>query len=611
MAKSEIWWKASKQDAHSALLSWVEGVERRQGSRQSRLLHYLRLYGDRDLLGVTRSSTRSQRRDPRAAQRRLSINVVQNAVDAFTSIHSRSRPHATFTSIGGDYTLQNGAKQRERLVDAIFYEAKVYEMRQRAIKMATLTGDGFLRVLPDNGRVAIEQVFPGEILVDDIDGYYAAPRALSQQKCIDRYQAAARWKSSSDAILKAPEAGKAVFGRDPSSDQILVTEAWRLPSGPSTNDGRHCIVVDGATLLSEPYKRNYFPFAHWRYSEDPIGFWGTGLGELLTGIQFEINQVLKTIAENVYNGGNIKIFVEQGSNVLEEQIHNSLKGALIEYTGKPPNFHVHDVFSPQIMQYLQFLIDTAYRITGLGGGTTTGEMPAGLQQSGRAQLVFKRIESERFAAFSRSDEAAFLQLARAVVDTAHDLSEAGDYKVKHVGDVWLDELDVGEVLNDNYDAYELQVEGSSQLPHDLAGRVAIVDHLEQTGRVDRSQSNKMMDMPDTRAYFTLENAPMDLVDRQIEKILEDGDLENNLPDERMDLQLALQRGLLAYNRARVLEAPLERLDLLSQWIDFVQEKLEPPPEAAPVVDPNALPPEMGAPPDASMQPPVANPGVAA
>lgn len=605
----ELWWHAKKDEVHGPLMSWIDKTRGDQSARRSRLAHYFRLYGDRDLARFSAAATpggRSAMRQASSLDRRLSLNIVANSVDTFVGSQVKERMRATYQSMGGDYRLQRNARKRERLIDGIFYENNVYAQRARAIKMCAITGDGFLRSVPWMGRARIEQVFPGEVLVDLRDAMYGDPMCIAFEHCIDREQAKKLWKGAAKAIEDAPQADKLAYGRDPSSDQIMIFEAYRKASAPGVGDGMHAVIVDGATILAEPYKRTFFELAHWRYSEDPSGYFGTGLGELLTGLQFEINQVLKLIQAGVYNFGNVKIMVPQGT-VVDEQIHNSLYGAFIEYTGsRPPQFQVNDVFTPQIFQYLQWLVDISYQITGIGRSAATGEMPAGLAQSGRAQLVYAKQSSERFATFSRVDEQAFLDLARATQAVASDLSQDGEYRVRHVGKRWMDEMNVKEIFSENAESYELQVMASAQLPNDVAGRAALFDFLEQRGYVTRSDVNRNLELGgDIEAEATLRAAPQDLIDLQIERILEDNDLEGNLPDERMDLQLALERGTLAFNRERLLGASEEDIDALSQWLDHVQNLLNP--ESTTLPADSGQPPALPAPaptiPGAEMVPP--------
>jgi hypothetical protein len=483
--------------------------------------------------------------------------------------------------------------------------------------MAAITGDGFLRPVPWHGRVRIEPVFPGEVLVDRRDAVYGDPMCIAFEKCIDREVAKGLWPHKAKEIEDAHEADKHAWGRDTSSDQIMVYEAYRRASTEGGKDGMHAVIIDGATIVAEPFTRDRFNLAHYRYSEDPSGFFGTGLGEYLTGLQFEINQVLRLIQMGVYNFGNVKVMLPQGSTV-DEQIHNSLYGAFIEYTGnRPPQFVVHDVFTPQIFQYLQWLVDISYQITGIGRSAATGEMPAGLAQSGRAQLVYAKQGSERFATFSQTRESAFLDLARATQAVAAELAEKGDYKVRYVGKRWMDEMDVSKVFDEKTSSYEMQVTASSQLAQEsLAARYALLDDMEQKGYLKKSDVMKQAELGgDIEALLMLENSPEELIDKQIERILEDEDLESNLPDENMNLQLALERGVLAWNRERLVGATEEHLDLLSQWLDIVREMLNPTPEEPPAQDlgmpagaPSLPPPLQGAVPPAGPLPPPMPPG---
>jgi hypothetical protein len=148
--------------------------------------------------------------------------------------------------------------------------------------------------------------------------------------------------------------------------------------------------------------------------------------------------------------------------------------------------------------------------------------------------------------------------------------------------------------------------------------MAMVESLEARGYIDRAQSLKLLDFPDIDAEMSLELAPMELIDERIQKII-DGD-EYLAPHPRMDLDMALKRSMLAYQRGEQRGLPEDKLDRLGQFIDAISElQAKAAPAAAPVdpmamggeVDPmtgeplaaaGGMPGDPGMPPDAAMMP---------
>jgi hypothetical protein len=601
------WERAERSELPSAVIAAADRVSDRQSYRRGQLIHYLRLYGDRAIQGWVGSSAAGYPTARRTLGsgptdgRRLSLNVVRNMVDAATSKLVKGRPRPQNLTSAGDYTLQRVAELRDKFIEGHFHAGDFWQLRQRCIKNMALLGTGVMYVLEHWGQVRYEYVFPGEVLVDDAEGIYGEPRNLYRQRCVDRTVLMERYPRARAAIENAAPADNRYFGRDQQSDQVLVTQAWHLPSGPKANDGRACAVVDGEVLYESKWKRESFPFLFWRWSDEPLGFWGVGLAEQLSGIQLEINQLLRMIQNNMYLGGNIKVMIERGSRVVDAQISNALRGVLVEYTGTPPQFHVHDVITNQVIQHLQTLIQSAYEISGISQLSASGQLPANMAGSGRAQLVYHNIESERFITVGRNDERAVMQAGEQTLECARDiLKRDGSYKVFYHDKNWIEEVDAKEALQE-VGTFEMTVTPASQLPHDYAGRVAFAEQMEARGWLDQDEAIDVADLPDIKRLSKMKLSSQKLIDKAIEMVLERGEYIPPIP--RMNLQMAIQRATNAFVHAYLQKYPPERLDLLNDWIEQCQDQLqaatEPAPgasalpaessEAAPIVSPDAAP----------------------
>lgn len=580
-----LWWQQSERELAGALWDTVEELWDMQSYRRSQIITHARLYGDREIaqfagLKYERARTSGTVRAGRSIgqQKRLSLNVVRNMVDTATSRLTLNRPGVEWDTSYGDFTLQQIAKQRKMLVDGHFHEGDMWHLRGRNVKNAVLYGTGCAQTVERFGRVCYEYVFPGELLVDELEAATQSPANIYRDKLYDRERAKQLFAKNNSRLAKAideaPGPSNHHYGRRGSRDQVVIRCGWHVDIDPEGKQGLAVAAVRDAVLYKKPFVRKHQqvnlnnvsvgPFSFWRWSEETTGFWGSGLGEQLYGIQCEINSLLRLIQNNMYLGGNIKVFLERGSKIVDAQISNALHGALVEYTGAKPEFHVHDVITNQVIQHLETLIRYAYEITGISQISAQGQMPSGLSGSGRSQLVYQNIESKRFVMFQRNDEAAVKSLAQQTVELARAIAEdQGTYKVRYHDDNWIEEVDAKEALKDT-GVMEVRATPASQMPHDYAGKVAFAEYMQQIGWVDQEQAMALADVPEVNKHMQLALAPRRIVEKHIELMLEKG--EPQMPVPRIDLQLAHRLATAAYLHGMQRGIPQENLDILDNYI---------------------------------------------
>ena len=586
------WFRAKRP--HEALSVWAKEVENQQSGRAQQLLYDLRMYGDRELVGYT--PTNYSREPQTGTPNRLSLNIVRSCVDSAVSMACENQPRVEWLTTDGDWTLQRKAKARTKFTDGLFYQGKVLRARRKALKDAVLFGTGLVKVLERHGKVRYECVFPGNVHCDDQEAYNGDPRNLLEVRPFDREVLKTLFPSKKAAIVKEgrmDSTSQFYFGRDPTCDQVIVREAWHLPSHEGADDGKHVVAIESETLVNEPWKASRFPFGIWRWSEEPLGFWGVGLGHQLMGLQFEINALLETIQQNIYRGGNLKVAVERAANIVQAHLNNSLRIPIIEYSGTKPEWIVHDVVSPQIMQHLWELVQRSYAITGISEMHAQASTPASIS-SGRQAAIYANIHSKRFLSFGQEDEEALVDLAVLSLDAAQRIYEQdGTYSVMRQEKNWLQKVEITDVIGDD-DDFQPEASVSSMLPRTVAGKQAIIERWQEIGWIGPDQGKKMAGIKDLDAEISLETAPIDLIDQRIELILEEGIVHP--PTPRMNLTLARERGQLAYNRATLMKSPSPHIDKLLSWLDQVDEqeaKLQAPPAPGPLgAAPPALPPEL-------------------
>lgn len=569
------WWLLdSEEERATALKQAYQAISDRDRSRQDQLLHHLRLYGNLPVEGVNPSEY-----DPVANKQRLTWNVVANKCDAATARIGKQKPMPHPLTSGGSYSLRRKAKLLKRFLEAQFRISRVYEAARKAFLDATIFGTGILKIYADHKRICVENIHPGEVIVDHHEALYGAPRQMMQRKWISRdvlremvtAGKTKREKARLDRIIET--AGNALeespddywFSDDGVNDQVLVVEAWRLPSGPDAKDGKHSIIVDSGELLCEPWDKDYFPFCIFRWKERPRGFWGIGLAEELNGIQVEINRMLMRMQTAYHLMGRPLVFLNvQSMNVAKNFLSNEI-GAFVPYSGEKPEVWTPPLFNPEFYAQLDRLDRKADELSGLSQDAGS---PQSKSVSGVSARLQHDIQTERFSIVALNFEQMFLDIARQMIDLAKEIG--GDFGAPAKRDRnTIDYIRWGDIEMEE-DEYILQVFPVSSLPTLPSARKDEVIELFQGGLIDLRTAKELLDYPDLEAHMALDRAASEDIDRIIENILdgdEDGEPVYEPPDPYMDLNLALKKVQMALNKAKKEGVDEERLEMLRLFLE--------------------------------------------
>lgn len=514
------WWLAnSKKELSQQVLDTVAFLKEKQQSRYRQASVYARLYGNMPLQNFFGFSSTSMAVGQNLPIDRPTMNVVQSCVDTLTSRITQQRPRPVFLTDNGDYRLRNMAKQMNSFIMGEFYQMKAYELGALLLRDAAVWGTGVAKVFERNKRVSLERRLPMELLVDENDGIYGDPRQLFELKLVDRSVLAAENQDKRSMIENAQQGYPYSEADRTASDQIIVAEAWHLPSGPDANDGRHCIVCSEGTILDEPWKKDTFPFVFLHYSPRPMGFWGQGLAEQLMGTQVEINKLLMTISQSINLVGVPRVFVEDGSKVVKAHLNNSI-GSIVTYRGTKPQYEVAPCVPQELYAQLQRLVDYAYQQSGISSLAAAAQKPAGLN-SGEALRNYDDIQSDRFAALTRRYDQFFIDLAYQDIYEAKEICETeGKYTTVYPNKDGTKEIDLPKA--DLLENPIIQCFDASSLPRDPAGRLQKVTEMMQGGLIDPTEGRRLLDFPDIEQVDKLKASREERILQILDQIVESG-----------------------------------------------------------------------------------------
>lgn len=557
---------------------------------------FVRMYCGLSIYTYAGSNVSKLDRTKSLPEDRPTFNLVQACVDTLLSRLSQDKPEPKFLTDNADYRQRHLAQQLNRFILGEFYQTKTYEKAVKALRDCLVMGTGCLKVYRgDDDKVCVEKVPKYNLFIDDNDAIDGEPQTLYQLALMDRAKLIAR-NPSKKAIIEATPSSypdQSQETANTTSDQVMVVEAWHLPSGCNPKSkgyipGRHTISILGGPLLDEEWHKPKFPFVFIQYQDPNLGFFGTGIGHQLFGTQLTLNRILYTIARSITLIGVPRIFIENGSKVVKAHQNNEI-GVLITYTGTKPSYEVAPCNAPELYSERDKLITYGFQQTGVSMMQATSTKPEGLD-SGAAQRAYDDIATDRYAAFNQKWQNFFIDLAYLITDCAKDIAEeTGSYQTIYPNKNGTKEIDL-PAMKFLEDPFVIQCFTESSLPRTPAGRIQAVTEMVQSGMLSLKEGRRLMRTPqDLEQNEQLDNASEERIFWMLDNIVEDGKYEP--PDMFIDLQLATELVVKYINLYTPAKLEASKADMLRTWFTQVQalKMAAQPPPMAPTALPQANP----------------------
>lgn len=605
---NDPWW-ADDDEPHKRLYSTLEKIRRNQAVRIHNNMRLINIYQ----YGY-KASEYIEGQEPAMADHILSFPAIKQAVDTVWSKLIKAKIAPMPLSTGAGYIERRKAKDLGKAIQAEFDGNNWDKLKELIIKDALVTsfGGGVAKVFSNGERVCIEHVPPECIVIDDMEGAFGTPRNIYQVISIDRYVAVHQYggvdrdlngssAARTEALMRAPtEMGHSMFT---TGDSIELVEAWHLPSGPDSKDGRHVICCNGYTLFSEEWTKESAPFAFYIPRRRLRGFWGISFAYDMASAQREFEKVGAKLQLAVQKMGGTHVIASRSSNINPEEISNE-QGTFIEYDGSiPPQTWNPEPFNQGVYQYWQSMPQMMMRYKGISETASSSQVPAGLQQaSGKALQVFESFEDERLLPEHRELERMVVRVAELVIEAWKDLLDGdGKYEASSRERDLVKYYKISSLIDGEKDPV-ISIFPVSELAKTPSAKFEQVTELLKIGAISIDQFRRLYDMPDIDSETELDTADADIIDYTLERILLDD--EYSPPEPFDNLQLCISRGRKFLNQCRRREESPEKLALIHQYIldaKTLLEQQQPPAEAPPMTgavpggtDPTAGPIAAGA-----------------
>lgn len=598
--KTTRWW-SRKSDAHKCVTDLIGAIRARQTAKRKMDQLHAKIYGNYDVAGQGHLAATAYE-ILRGEDGRMRYLVSAPAVDTMMAILTSNKPVPYYLTEGATWTEQRRAKRKAKIVAGQMLDLGVYKIARNVTRDALVFGTGLAYgYVDDDNRVGIEKVQPCEVTVDHAEAMSGAPRSMFRTRLMPREQACLLWPKHDGAIRASSGPTQQDWEdrhmkQDTSVDMVLIHEAWHLESSRGAGDGRYVVCTDTVTLASEPWNRDWFPFAEMRWKDRLSGWWGCGLIEETKAAQLRCNKLVKRF-EALQNMTNAYVFVPQGSGVQEHEITNAPL-QIIPYNpaAGAPQFFKFDASPQDLRAELGAITEDTFRQVGISMAQLQGEKPAGLK-SAVAIRAAEDIGSRRHVDNIRQYEDFFVSMTQ-LLERLNDVAAENDpdYSVASLETRGRTEVmrrikwtDVRTKSPSTVRMFPVSALGNTP-----AGKMESVQELVQGGYLNRNYALKLLDFPDLDSAMAMELVDIDLVHYHLDQI-QDGE-RGVSPLPFMNLDLAWEETRKVRAHAELLEASeTVKRDLERYWneVKMLIEMAQPP--APP---PAAMPPPMQAPPGA-------------
>src|ERR1017187_4638328 len=564
------WWDQETDEYTAMSLSThVANLKNRQSvTVTDKNLRNARLYGNTEIMGLKPFNYTNSISD-----RILSMNVVQAAIDTATARIAKTKPRPQFVTYDGDYKLKNEAKKLQMYVDGVFYENKAYQLFAQAFKDACVTGTGCIKFFPTQDwdenlkakktKIKMERVFIDEVVVDEVPAMYTEPMEIFQLKIMPKRQLEALFPKKKAVIDRANNNMDITYLYSGLGEMVTIIEAWKLPSGGDAKDGLHVIVTDTGVLFKEEWIYDWHPFEFFRWNKKLFGFYGQGIAEQLTGIQYEINKLLKVIQTSMHLGSIPKIFIDANTKIVKQHLNNEI-GGIITYQGMKPSYDQLMTIPPVLFEQLDKLYARSFELVGLSQMSAMGIKPAGLD-SGKALRVFNDIEQGRFSIVAQNyDEFVLSCSTKLIYLTEKAAKKDKTLSVTSFNNKFIEDIKWSEI-NLRRDEYLLKTFPTNFLANTPEGKMEDIKDLMSIGLLSREQISQLMDYPDLEAATQWNNAAADDIDAVLSDIVEKGIYNPPMPQQALSYAQDLFQKVFLKLKNQKLEP--ERLEMLMTWIE--------------------------------------------
>jgi hypothetical protein len=512
------------------------------------------------------------------------LNATKSIIDTFVSRLSKDRPMPSFNVDDSDWRTKRRAQKYKQFIVGQMLETEFDDHARDALLDASILGNGFTRIDSDDS-VFVERIPANELLFDPRECRYGRPQQAIRTYRVARDHLVEIYPEYADEIARCGPSRRRKDDDDDMmsdlEDYVDVWEAWALPGTKESENGRHTVCIETATLVFERWHEPRFPWAHNRIFKPRMGLLGYGFVDQLASLQHRVNCIVRDLQLNIAATGRGHFLVNEQNDIATELLTGWQPFKLKYKGGVPPTFQTPQPFNPAQLQALQFFIQQMFDLTGVSQAAATSKSALGPGASGIALDTQYDIDSDRFRMPQANNARYRLDAAQRFIDASARVkrrrNEEKGKKRSYIALSWksrdaIERLDYDKVQLEE-GTYALQIEAVNFIPDTRSGKLAVVEQLAKAGVIEQWLVPTLFEEPDLVQANGIILAAFKNAMRKMDELL-DEDLPMPMPEDANDLKLELKLVTAYYNRVQEEKAPLEIQDRFYQYRQAVIEMIK-------------------------------------
>jgi hypothetical protein len=525
-------------------------------------------------------------------------NILRAVLLTAWAMLSRSKVRGRFITSRGKSTQKKRAEDATRWLDGWTDEAQVHRIAGRCLLDAETCRYGVAQLYEDDGRVKLQRCLPHEVMFDQVGGMLGESRVIHRKRPMSKasLMKLAKTDVAKEAVRRANTIDL-LDGDGSTSDMVLVREAYALPTRKGSDDGWHCIAIDGMDggLVTEEWKKPWWPFILFRWDEAFMGMAGISLASQLESIQTELNFMAWVERKTLRLMAGPWIAIQRGSKIVKSQLTNQI-GAVIEYTTTPPAVLVKPFLPPEFYAERDKRVDKMYEIAGIAKYVSEGAKAPGAE-SGVAQREALDAQGIRLQSYAqRAWEAPIVEIYTKAVEMAADITkERGSYEVRSPGTKDLEVVDFKGTVTDLKN-HAVTIYPTGFLPLTPAARLDFILQMLNAKLWDVDRCRQALSDLDVDYEQTMENQIQRLAVQTFEDMLFEGKPHRPTELDVANYTLIIKTASVYLALARNEKVGDENMSLATRYLDELHALHEeatpaqPPPPVAPSMAPPGAPP---------------------
>lgn len=559
-------------ELHDALFTHVRALEEDQKGIHLQNIYNSRLYSNRDPLMFDWNSEQHSNFVPIAKNYE---NLIQFTCDTLVARLGANKPKATVYTRGADFSTYLRGRQLDKYLWAEFISLDIHRKVRRMFLDALVCGTGFLKIGILNDELCVERVCPDEIIVDQRECLNdTKPMQMFHRRLVPRQTLAKMYPRYKDEIYKAQGKNfQYVSYRSPSAEQVVVIEAYKLPTTPTSGDGKYSCAIENCTLYSEEYTDTEFPYIEYRWADPLQGYYGRSLVSDIIFYQIRHNE----LNDDIQSGQNTmcvpRIFVEQGSGIVGTEFDNQI-GKVYTYRGTIPEVVTWSAFNTELYEERERNKAACLEFAALSQLMTSGKLPQQARlDSSEALREYNAITDDRFNDKAQDLEQVIINVARRICKVSAKLYAGKKEKfVNYISNNLVEQIHWSEVEMEA-DKYVLQISASSIVNMTPAARRDKLNTWFDKGLITAEQFMSWSGEPDLEHIVQLSSSGREYTEFMIDSMLRG---EYQSPDVHMNLTSALNIVNDTYLYIRQIKTtPPEVLEIFRDWMVSAENLLNP------------------------------------